>query len=230
MWNVSEESYDTRPFGEAVLEYRFPGHPAPPLGLLFKMCTSIESWLDADAQNIAVAHCLTGKGRTATVLAAFLAWDGALGSPMEALDFVAERRRIDVDRLTTPSQRRYLQYFSNMLDGVKPRSEPLLLRRVIMNTVPLFGAPRDDAAEASAGNLGCCPYLQLFRGGKLIFTTAWKNPQKERAAAAQQQRRQQPPPRGSGASAAFALAPRPRCAPPAWRSSSARSPPRTRRA
>ena len=46
----------------------------------------------------------------------FLAWDGALGSPMEALDFVAERRRIDVDRLTTPSQRRYLQYFSNMLD------------------------------------------------------------------------------------------------------------------
>ena len=102
----------------------------------------------------------THKGRTATVLAAFLAWDGALGSPMEALDFVAERRRIDVDRLTTPSQRRYLQYFANMLDGVKPRSEPLLLRRVIMNTVPLFGAPRDDADEESAGNLGCCPYLQ----------------------------------------------------------------------
>lgn len=35
----------------------------------------------------------------------------------------------------------YLQYFSNMVDGIKPRSEPLMLRRVIMNTIPRFGKP-----------------------------------------------------------------------------------------
>lgn len=50
-----------------VLEFRFPGHPAPPLGLLFKMCTSLDAWLDADPSNVAAVHCLTGKGRTATV-------------------------------------------------------------------------------------------------------------------------------------------------------------------
>jgi protein-tyrosine phosphatase len=50
-----------------VLEFRFPGHPAPPLGLLFKMCTSLDAWLEADPTNVAVLHCLTGKGRTATV-------------------------------------------------------------------------------------------------------------------------------------------------------------------
>ena len=62
VWNISEESYDATCFANQVLEYRFPGHPAPPLGLLFKICTSIESWLDADEDNIGIIHCLTGKG------------------------------------------------------------------------------------------------------------------------------------------------------------------------
>jgi hypothetical protein len=48
IWNVSEEPYNYSMFSDQVIEYRFPGHPAPPLGLMFKICTSIESWLDAD--------------------------------------------------------------------------------------------------------------------------------------------------------------------------------------
>ncbi|CAN0418027.1 unnamed protein product [Scytosiphon promiscuus] len=76
VWNVSEEGYDYSLFQDQVLEFRFPGHPAPPLGMLFKMCTSIESWLLADPKNIAAVHCLTGRGRTSTVLACYLAWVG----------------------------------------------------------------------------------------------------------------------------------------------------------
>lgn len=38
------------------------------------MCTSIENWLQADPLNVVVVHCLTGKGRTATVLSALLCW------------------------------------------------------------------------------------------------------------------------------------------------------------
>ena len=75
-----------------VLEYKFPGHPAPPLGLLFKICTSVESWLDADEKNVAVVHCLTGKGRTAALMACILTWIGEFSSPMEGLQYVAERR------------------------------------------------------------------------------------------------------------------------------------------
>ena len=74
IWNISEETYNYAPFADQVLEYRFPGHPAPPLGLMFKICTSIESWLDADEKNVAIAHCLTGKGRTAALLACLLTW------------------------------------------------------------------------------------------------------------------------------------------------------------
>jgi tensin len=81
---------------------------------------------------------------------------------MEALQYIADRKRISVDYLTIPSQQRYVQYFSNMLDGVKPRSEHLLLRRVIMNSIPSFGSNDTD--------VGCCPYIQLFKNGKLIAT------------------------------------------------------------
>lgn len=165
VWNVSEESYDYSKFAEQVLEYQFPGHPAPPLGLLFKICTSVESWLDADERNVAVVHCLTGKGRTAALVACILTWIGEFSSPIEALQYVADRRGISVDYLTIPSQRRYVQYFSNMLDGVKPRSEPLLLRRVIINSIPIFG---DN--NLGENNKGCCPYVQLFKNGRLIAT------------------------------------------------------------
>eukprot|EP00428_Durinskia_dybowskii_P079327 CAMPEP_0170449960 /NCGR_PEP_ID=MMETSP0117_2-20130122/51522_1 /TAXON_ID=400756 /ORGANISM="Durinskia baltica, Strain CSIRO CS-38" /LENGTH=702 /DNA_ID=CAMNT_0010711235 /DNA_START=35 /DNA_END=2140 /DNA_ORIENTATION=+ len=168
IWNISEESYDYSKFADQVLEYKFPGHPSPPLGLLFKICTSVESWLDADERNIAIIHCLTGKGRTAALVACVMAWIGEFPSPMEALQYIADRRKISVDYLTIPSQRRYIQYFSNMLDGVKPRSEPLLLRRVILNCIPVFGSDTD----AEGGNQGCCPYIQLFKNGKLIATAA----------------------------------------------------------
>eukprot|EP01038_Epipyxis_sp_PR26KG_P006969 gene6969-9528_t len=167
IWNISEESYDSSKFADQVLEYKFPGHPAPPLGLLFKICTSVESWLDADETNVAVIHCLTGKGRTATLIACILTWIGEFNSPMEALQYISDRKSLSVDYLTIPSQRRYIQYFSNMLDGVKPRSEPLLLRRVIINTIPEFGLGGENGDSK-----GCCPYIQLFKNGKLIATAA----------------------------------------------------------
>jgi protein-tyrosine phosphatase len=161
IWNVSEDPYDYSLFENQVLEYKFPGHPSPPLGLLFKICAAIESWLDADKSNVAVVHCLTGKGRTGSILACVLAWIGEFPSPLEALQYVADRRSLSIEELTIPSQRRYIQYFSNVLDGVKPRSEPLLLRRVIMNTIPNFsgGSSRGD---------GCCPYIQIFKNGTLV--------------------------------------------------------------
>ncbi|CAN0422503.1 unnamed protein product, partial [Laminaria digitata] len=106
-------------FSWKVLEFRFPGHPAPPLGMLFKMCTSIESWLGADPKNVAAVHCLTGRGRTSTVLACYLAWVGEVSTPTEAVQHVASCKGIAMERLTIPSQRRYLSYFSSVMEGVR---------------------------------------------------------------------------------------------------------------
>uniref|UniRef100_A0AAV1TCC0 Phosphatidylinositol-3,4,5-trisphosphate 3-phosphatase n=1 Tax=Peronospora matthiolae TaxID=2874970 RepID=A0AAV1TCC0_9STRA len=213
IWNLSEETYDNSYFDNQVLEFKFPGHPAPPLGLAFKICSSIESWLEADAKNVAVVHCLTGKGRTGTVIACYLAWVGLFSNALESLEYVAKQRQTSVEKLTIPSQRRYIQYFNNVMDGVKPRSSPSLLRRVIINTIPVFGERRvlleqakkthvndesdmvgvegeslissagagaagdekDDAEMVETVEKGCCPYLQIFKAGKLVFTTTWRD-------------------------------------------------------
>jgi hypothetical protein len=135
---------------------------------MFKICSSIESWLDADERNVAIVHCLTGKGRTAVVLACALTWIGEFNSPMEALTYISDRKQSSIDLLTIPSQRRYIQYFSNVLDGVRPRGEPLLLRRVIMNGIPKYGENRKGDKSNSIDTSGCCPYIQLFKNGKIL--------------------------------------------------------------
>uniref|UniRef100_A0A7S1BY77 Phosphatidylinositol-3,4,5-trisphosphate 3-phosphatase n=1 Tax=Corethron hystrix TaxID=216773 RepID=A0A7S1BY77_9STRA len=172
VWNLSELDYDTRLLDDNVLTYKFPGHPSPPLGLLVKLLLSIESWLNSDPRNVAVIHCLTGRGRTGVVASSFLTWTGEAGfnDAMVALNYTASCRNMTIEQLTIPSQRRYMQYFSNMIDGVKPNKPPLTLRRVIMSTVPKFGT--DTSADTSEeAEEGCAPYLQVFKSGELIFTT-----------------------------------------------------------
>lgn len=138
VWNMSEVEYEYSVLDDQVLTYQFPGSPAPPLGLMLKLLMSIESWLKSDPQNVAVLHCLTGRGRTSTVLAAFLCWTGEAGfhDPNSALEYIAKCKRLSVETLTIPSQRRYTNYFTNMLDGVRPSQPPLLLKRIIMSEAP----------------------------------------------------------------------------------------------
>jgi tensin len=105
VWNLSEISYD----GLSAVEFRFPGHPSAPLGALFELCTSLESYLQ-DGQNVAMVHCATGKGRTLTVLACYLAWIGYENfTPQQALAFVCEKRGLALHQATIPSQRRYVE-------------------------------------------------------------------------------------------------------------------------
>jgi hypothetical protein len=56
VWNLSERTYDTAPFGHQVIEYSFPLSPIPPLGTCFEIAKSIEGWLLADGRNVAVVH------------------------------------------------------------------------------------------------------------------------------------------------------------------------------
>jgi len=181
VWNMSEVDYDISVLDDQVLTFSFPGSPSPPLGLWLKLLISMESWLKADPQNVAVLHCLTGKGRTSTVLAAFLCWIGEanFSNITTALEYIAKCKHVPLDELIIPSQRRYSSYFANMLDGVRPSQPPLLLKRILMTCAPSFakGPPRDDIMgdddEATTKLLsGCAPYLQIFKAGQLVFTTA----------------------------------------------------------
>ena len=182
VWNLSEVDYDVDILNDQVLTFSFPGSPSPPLGLLLKILVSMEAWLKADDRNVAVVHCLTGKGRTSTVLAAFLCWMGQAGfcDPYQALEYIAACKQISPEELTIPSQRRYTSYFKNMLDGVRPSQPPLMLKRIIMSEAPKYAkGPTIDAEKKNAKSttddedtlrMGCAPYLQLFKAGKLLHT------------------------------------------------------------
>jgi|AntRauTorckE5430_2_1112549.scaffolds.fasta_scaffold01002_5 tensin len=138
VWNLSELEYDYSVLDEQVMTFEFPGSPSPPLGMLMKILLSLESWLKADEKNVAVMHCLTGRGRTSTVMSSFLCWMGEAGfvNPNRALEYMAQCKKSDLETLTIPSQRRYVGYFSNMLDGVRPSQPPLVLKRIIMSEAP----------------------------------------------------------------------------------------------
>ena len=138
VWNLSELEYDYSVLDDQVMTFEFPGSPSPPLGMWMKILMGMESWLKADDKNVAVMHCLTGRGRTSTVLAAFLCWmrEASFVNPHKALSYLAQCKKLDLETLTIPSQRRYVGYFTNMLDGVKPSQPPLLLKRIIMSEAP----------------------------------------------------------------------------------------------
>ncbi len=147
--------------------------------MLFNICTSIESWLAADEENVALVHCLNGMGRTAIIISCFLAWAGHIPSPQYGLEWVADCKGIPVDKLTVPSQRRYLQYFSDVLDGQGPSDQTLILKHVIMNSVPnFFEMPNLNGRQQTTGENQqqqqpiCRPYLQLFKDGTLLFSSA----------------------------------------------------------
>ena len=55
---------------------------------MFSICDSIDRWLRADDQNVAVLHCQTGTGRTFTVVSCYLSWMRQFQTPHKALQHV----------------------------------------------------------------------------------------------------------------------------------------------
>lgn len=63
--------------------------------------------------------------------------------------------------VTQPSQRRYVHYFSDYLDGkVKLNTDPIFLHHIIVHGIPSF-----DTKD------GCKPFLRVYVGLKLIYTS-----------------------------------------------------------
>lgn len=90
--------------------------------------------------------------------ACLLAWLGWVENCSEALHLCCDRRGGKVEELTTPSQRRYVQYFGMLLDCIPPKKDALLLRCVRVRKVPLEGS--DPVVQ-----------VEVFNCGTLVFAT-----------------------------------------------------------
>ncbi len=81
------------------------------------------------------------------------------------MQLVCDAIGCSLEGATIPSQRLYAQYFGRMMDDVKPSSRPLILKRVIVNTIPMM----EDGLD------GCRPHVQVFKDGKLLFDSLWES-------------------------------------------------------
>lgn len=140
IFNLSTLPYDYSYFDPgSVVELGFPDHHNPPILLLHRLCLEMDAFLASNQRNVVLIHCLAGRGRTGTVIASYLTFSSEFDSGSEALDWFA-RTRSYVDRgVQQPSQRRYVQYYSELLaagGGRRPQLHALRLLRMVIWTDP----------------------------------------------------------------------------------------------
>ncbi|CCI48560.1 unnamed protein product [Albugo candida] len=191
VYNLSERRYDYSKFYQ-VAEFGFPDHHPPPLRLLIEIMNDMLRWTCQHPDNVVVAHCLAGKGRTGVICSCFLLLTGEHGS----LHSLKSRREMymmvshTVDHFCQlrgqgvrfPSQALYIYYFVKMLRKLRGQvaSIPALLppKRLLLKRVILHGIPDFDAAPRG----GCTPFLQVspapfqHRKTRLLYNSSWQRP------------------------------------------------------
>ncbi len=183
MWNLTERGYDYSKLDSNVRETGWPDHHAPPLVLLFCILLSIEDWLEADARNVVVLHCLVrtpllaappppphppvcdkqaGKGRTGLVVACQLFYAAQCPSMSAALRLFAERRSKTAKGVRQLSQLRYAYYVERALTApVQLRERRLRLVAITMRTAPAFEQYYTPSSASYV--LGCSPLVEVYR-------------------------------------------------------------------
>ena len=118
-----EESYEASHFGGCVERYPFDDNHVPPIAMVKEFCEDVHSWLSSDPKNIAVVHCMAGKGRTGLMVSCYLVYTGI--SAEKALHLYAEKRTTNNEGVSIASQRRYVAYWEKLLsfsNGINVRS------------------------------------------------------------------------------------------------------------
>jgi len=165
LFNLCDERhYDPKVFDNAVIRFGFRDHNPPPIALLIDVCEAIHAHLQAHgAAAVAAVHCKAGKGRTGTVIAAYLMRSGEYADPETALAFFGKQRTANGKGVTIPSQMRYVRYYAKLLAAATAASTPLAPpppRPVVLVGLKLSHAPQFDPLG------GCDPYV-------VVHTQSW---------------------------------------------------------
>lgn len=106
--NLTPYDYDASKLNHQVLHFGFPNNHSPPLEHLFLVCKSMHAWLITDEKNVVVVHCMAGKGRTGTVISAYLLYSGMFTEVKDALHHFAKKRCSVMNGVAHANQKRFL--------------------------------------------------------------------------------------------------------------------------
>jgi phosphatidylinositol-3,4,5-trisphosphate 3-phosphatase and dual-specificity protein phosphatase PTEN len=104
---------------EKMQSFGFHDHTPPTLTMMENFCKEVDEYLKISNLNIAVIHCKAGKGRTGTMICAYLLYSDHFRMARGSLMYYAMARTNDGAGVTIPSQIRYVYYFEHMLHKKK---------------------------------------------------------------------------------------------------------------
>ncbi|XP_057563218.1 phosphatidylinositol 3,4,5-trisphosphate 3-phosphatase TPTE2-like [Hippopotamus amphibius kiboko] len=139
----SERAYDPKYFHHRVCRYLIDDHNVPSLSEMVAFSKEVEDWMAQDNENIVVVHCKGGKGRTGTMICAYLLASGIFTTAEASLYYFGERR---TDKSTsskfqgieTPSQNRFVGYFAtvkNTYNLTLPPKKKLTIKKIVIYSI-----------------------------------------------------------------------------------------------
>jgi protein-tyrosine phosphatase len=163
IFNLSERNYNFDLFHGRVIDYGWPDHHGPPLQVLIDVVSNMDRWIRSHPKNVAIVHCLAGRGRTGTAICAYLCYAGYFASMSKALQYYANVRSNKGKGVTQPSQLRYCKYVDIILNKkMVPNPKTVSITRITITPVPNM-----------TSQLGIRPILNIYRYSPGVQQLIW---------------------------------------------------------
>uniref|UniRef100_H2NJF3 Uncharacterized protein n=1 Tax=Pongo abelii TaxID=9601 RepID=H2NJF3_PONAB len=183
----SETAYDPKHFHNRVGRIMIDDHNVPTLHEMVVFTRKLNEWMAQDLENIIAIHCKGGKGRTRTMVCAFLIASEIFLTAEESLYYFGERQTDKTHRskfqgLETPSQNRYVGYFAqvkHLYNWNLPPRRILFIKRFIIYSIRGVGTGdvcdlkflivMEKKVVFSGTSLGNCSILHDIETDKVLI-------------------------------------------------------------
>ncbi|XP_059935742.1 phosphatidylinositol 3,4,5-trisphosphate 3-phosphatase TPTE2-like [Mesoplodon densirostris] len=169
----SERAYDAKYFHDRVCRYMIDDHSVPSLSEMVAFSKDVKEWMAQDEENITVIHCKGGKGRTGTMVCAYLLASEIFATAEDSLHYFGERRTdksisSKYQGVENPSQKRFVGYFAMVKNTYKLTLPPV--KKLTMKTIIIY-----SIRGVGEGNGNDLKVEIIMQGKPVFFCSASKN-------------------------------------------------------